>query len=72
MVPVLSIVPPSHHCAFSIDGLVGDEAACFLKHLGRSLSVASLWFDGCRLDWHLLWFEQLMFVLGDQELNGDD
>ena len=25
---------------FSVDGLVGDEAACFLKHLGRSLSVA--------------------------------
>ena len=24
---------------FSINGLVGDEAACFLKHLGRSLSV---------------------------------
>ena len=24
---------------FSVDGLVGDEAACFLKHLGRSLSV---------------------------------
>ena len=23
----------------SVDGLVGDEAACFLKHLGRSLSV---------------------------------
>ena len=23
---------------FSVDGLVGDEAACFLKHLGRSLS----------------------------------
>ena len=22
---------------FSVDGLVGDEAACFLKHLGRSL-----------------------------------
>ena len=24
---------------FSVYGLVGDEAACFLKHLGRSLSV---------------------------------
>ena len=24
---------------FLVDGLVGDEAACFLKHLGRSLSV---------------------------------
>ena len=24
---------------FSVDGLAGDEAACFLKHLGRSLSV---------------------------------
>ena len=24
---------------FSVDGLVGNEAACFLKHLGRSLSV---------------------------------
>ena len=24
---------------FSVDGLFGDEAACFLKHLGRSLSV---------------------------------
>ena len=24
---------------FSVDGHVGDEAACFLKHLGRSLSV---------------------------------
>ena len=24
---------------FSVDGLVGDEAACFLKHPGRSLSV---------------------------------
>ena len=24
---------------FSVDGLVGDEAACFLKHLDRSLSV---------------------------------
>ena len=24
---------------FSVDGLVGDEAACFLKHLGRSLSM---------------------------------
>ena len=24
---------------FSIDGLVSDEAACFLKHLGRSLSM---------------------------------
>ena len=23
---------------FSVDGLVGGEAACFLKHLGRSLS----------------------------------
>ena len=23
----------------SVDGLVGDEAACFLKHLGRSLSM---------------------------------
>ena len=32
-----------HHAAvtplcFSVDGLVGGEAACFLKHLGRSLS----------------------------------
>ena len=25
---------------FSVNGLVGDEAACFLKHLGRSLPVA--------------------------------
>ena len=24
---------------FSVDGLVGDEAACFLKYLGRSLAV---------------------------------
>ena len=24
---------------FSVDGLPGDEAACFLKHLGRSLAV---------------------------------
>ena len=24
---------------FSVDGLAGDEAACFLKHLGRSLAV---------------------------------
>ena len=24
---------------FSVDDLVGDEAACFLKHLGRSVSV---------------------------------
>ena len=24
---------------FSVDGLVGDEAACFLKHLGRSLCM---------------------------------
>ena len=24
---------------FSVDGLVGVKAACFLKHLGRSLSV---------------------------------
>ena len=24
---------------FSVDGLVGDEAACFLKYLGRSLSM---------------------------------
>jgi len=24
---------------FSVDGLVGDEATCFLKHLARSLSV---------------------------------
>ena len=24
---------------FSADGLVGDEAACFLKHFGKSLSV---------------------------------
>ena len=24
---------------FSVDGLLGDEAACFLKHLGRSSSV---------------------------------
>ena len=23
---------------FSVDGLVGDKAGCFLKHLGRSLS----------------------------------
>ena len=23
----------------SVDGLVGDEAVCFLKHLGRSSSV---------------------------------
>ena len=38
--PVLSVVPPSHQC-FSVDGLVGDEAACFLKHLGRS--VSSTW-----------------------------
>ena len=34
-----------HHATFtllcfSVDGLVGDEAAGFLKHLGRSLSVA--------------------------------
>ena len=34
----------TEHCAiftplcFSVDGLVGDKAACFLKHLGRSLS----------------------------------
>jgi len=33
-----------HHATFtplcfSVDGLVGDEAACFLKHLARSLSV---------------------------------
>ena len=32
-----------HHATFtslcfSVDGLVGDEAACFWKHLGRSLS----------------------------------
>ena len=26
---------------FPVDGLIGDEAACFLKHLGRSLS--SIW-----------------------------
>ena len=24
---------------FSVDGIFGDEAACFLKHLARSLSV---------------------------------
>ena len=24
---------------FSVDGLAGDEAACFLKHLARSLSI---------------------------------
>jgi len=35
----------TEHCAtftplcFSVDGIVGDEAACFLKHLARSLSV---------------------------------
>jgi len=33
-----------HHATFmplcfSVDGLVGDEAACFLKHLARCLSV---------------------------------
>ena len=34
----------TEHCAtftplcFSVDGLVGDKAGCFLKHLGRSLS----------------------------------
>ena len=33
-----------HHATFTplcflVDGLAGDEAACFLKHLGRSLAV---------------------------------
>ena len=37
MMPSLSVVPPLHHC---VDSLVGDEAPCFLKHLGRGLSVA--------------------------------
>ena len=57
----------------SIDGLVGDEAACFLKHLGRSLS--STW--ECHygevirwLRWHLPCFGQLMFVLGGLGPNG--
>ena len=59
---------------FSVDGLVGDKAAYFLKHLGRSLSVAWECHYGevirwLRLNWHLLWFKQLMFVLGGQGLN---
>ena len=37
-------MPHLHHTTFtplcfSVDGLVGDEAACFLKHLARGLSV---------------------------------
>jgi len=38
---------------FSVDGLVGDEAACFLKHLARSLSVTWEHHYGAIIGW--LW-----------------
>ena len=36
---------------FSVDGLAGDEAACFLKHLARSLSINWERHHGEILEW---------------------
>ena len=60
---------------FSVNGLVSDEAACFLKHLGRSLS--STW--KCHYDEVIRWLRAplaftlvraTMFVLGGLGPNG--
>ena len=52
---------------FSVDGLVGGEAACFLKHLGRSLSSTWERHYGEVIRWlrvRLAFALVLMFVLG--------
>ena len=36
---VLIVVLPLYLLCFSVDGLVGEEANCFLQHLARRLSV---------------------------------
>ena len=58
-------MPHLHHATFTplcflVDGLVGDEAVCFLKHLARGLSVTSERHYGEVIKW--LW-ARLAFAL---------